>query len=470
MYLTRETWRFPGFRERSSCLHCAVDESELEMIWRSGGFVNILVRCCAWSLILMSQWIHASPPAGSSFKVGAARVDITPILRRDLLLAGYEPRPATKIHDHIFARAIVLDNGSTRAALVAVELIAFTEPMWKAASQRITAETGISADHLIIDATHTHSAPFITGVGTPDTPVLAYTAQVEDAVVSAVKLAISKLQPARMGIGRGEANVNVNRDVLLPHGWWIGANSKGPSDKTVTVIKFVSTAGSPLALFINYSVHGTVMGPQNQQLTGDLPGETSRFVEDHYGSDMVALWTRGSAGDQNPRVMTWLTTRPERPEDFSVLQNVGQELGKEVVRVADSIGPARQAAKLTLWGEQRLLSCPGQRIIGEVRPGRVAEFKPTDPESFRLGVLKLNEIGIVIVGGEVTTPIWERLKQASPNKNLIMVDNANGTVSYIPDDAAYDRTTFEVMGSHFQKGCAEDAIVKNAVAMISRGN
>lgn len=432
--------------------------------------MNILVRYCAWSLILMSQWAQASASAGNTFKAGAARVDITPVLRRDILLAGYEPRPAAKIHDHIFVRAIVLDNGSARTALVGVEIIAFTEPMWKTTSARIAAATGISPDHLIIDATHTHSAPYITGVGTPDTPVLAYTAQVEDAVVEAVKLANSKLQPVRMGIGRGEADVNVNRDVLLPHGWWLGENPKGPSNKSVTVIKFVNATGAPIAIFINYSVHGTVMGPENQELSGDLPGETSRFVEDHYGKDVVALWTRGSAGDQAPRLKTSSSTGGERPGDFGVLQTLGQVLGKEAIRVADGIGPKRQISKLSIWGEQRLLSCPGHKMVGDVRPGRVVEFRPTGPESFRLGVLKLNDLAIVIVGGEVTTPIWERLKQASPNKNLVMVDNANGTVSYIPDDAAYDRTTFEVMGSHFEKGCAEEAIVKNAVEMILARN
>ena len=57
--------------------------------------------------------------------------------------------------------------------------------------------------------------------------------------------------------------------------------------------------------FINHGVHSVVIGPDNRELTGELSGSTSRFVEEYYQNKVVALFTMGPAGDQNPRYQNW---------------------------------------------------------------------------------------------------------------------------------------------------------------------
>jgi len=64
-------------------------------------------------------------------------------------------------------------------------------------------------------------------------------------------------------------------------------------------------SGDPIAVYANYAVHGVVMYLAHTQdghiqITGDLPGATSNYVEDRLENNMVALWTSGAAGDQNP--------------------------------------------------------------------------------------------------------------------------------------------------------------------------
>ena len=80
----------------------------------------------------------------------------------------------------------------------------------------------------------------------------------------------------------------------------LGNNPDGVSDKTVVVIKFETLSGEPLAIFSNYGVHGTVMGPANLQVSSDLPGATARFVEQHYGGKVVVPLDQRAAGDQDP--------------------------------------------------------------------------------------------------------------------------------------------------------------------------
>src|SRR4051812_32410799 len=88
--------------------------------------------------------------ATSPLRIGAARVDVTPS-EREL------PKNGFGVLDHLYSRAIVLDNGAAAAALVTVDAIAIPDPLWQTVSQQIATELGIPATHVMLTATHTHS-------------------------------------------------------------------------------------------------------------------------------------------------------------------------------------------------------------------------------------------------------------------------------------------------------------------------
>lgn len=94
--------------------------------------------------------------------------------------------------------------------------------------------------------------------------------------------------------------MNVNRrEYSSETGWWLGYNPEGPSDKTVTVVRFEALSGKPIALLINYAVHAVVMGGENDQISGDLAGATSRYVESyHRGKAEDAPRSDASAASQ----------------------------------------------------------------------------------------------------------------------------------------------------------------------------
>jgi hypothetical protein len=115
-----------------------------------------------------------------------------------------------------------------------------------------------------------------TAVGSRTGPeVAAYTATVNDRIVAALRQAKSSLQPVRLGLGTGSADVSINRDVFTSQGWQMGFNPNGPSDKTVWVVKFEKPSGEPIAVLFNYAVHSTVtLG--NQVVSGDLAGAAGK--------------------------------------------------------------------------------------------------------------------------------------------------------------------------------------------------
>jgi hypothetical protein len=369
----------------------------------------------------------------------------------------------------------VLDNGSTQAALVAWELIAVPDRVWAAVSERIASEQGIRADNLVLAAVHDHGAPAI-GADTP------YTKSVIDAAVEAVRRAKQRLQPARYGMGTGLAYVNINRREQAADGnWRLGFNDGGPSDKTVTVLRFDDLSGRPIAFFINYPVHAVVMGPRNLQITGDLAGATSRFVEQHYlgkaqprsdggprmdlrreesaGPDgVVALWTSAAAGDQNAVSL-------ENGDDFSMVNALGQILGEATVRAAASV---KTTAEARLWGAQKVVTCPGRRLEQGSGPRTGYKWNDADAVNLRLSLLMIDNIAISGVSGEVFTLISRHLRKESPFPNTIMVTHANGSSGYVPDDTAFDQITYEVTTSHLKPGCAENAIVNGFLGLMKQ--
>jgi len=438
-------------------------------------FVLLLAICS-----LMAAGADKAP-----LRAGAARVDITPEANAALPMSGYGSRTQgfQKIHDSIYVRALVLDNGTTQAAIVTWELIGVPDVLWTEVSQRVATETGIPVENLLLAAVHNHGAPSLRGslrqTG-PNTP--AYTEKVLTATVDAVRQAKAKLQPARVGAGSGKAYLNINRREHVPSldSWVLGRNPDGQSDKTVSVLRFEDMSGKPIAFFINYAVHAVIMGPENLQVTGDLAGATSRFVEQYYAGKLpkprsdagtllrprpeeaadgvVALWTSGAAGDQNAIMLA-------SGSDFTLVDAAGQILGEEAIRVAGTIKTSPEAS---LFGAQKEVTCPGRRLEPGPRAGNEYKFQDSDPVNLRLGLLMINDIALAGVSGEVLTMIHERLKKESPLKHTIMVTHANGAVGYIPDDAAYDQVSYEITSTRIKRGCAETAIVNGILELMNR--
>lgn len=392
--------------------------------------------------------------ASAALSAGAAKIDITPARDAALPMSGYANRTEgfKGIHDPIYVRAIVVDDGTTQAAIVAWELIFVPEAVWAELSPRIAAETGIKPENVIVAAVHDHGAP---------TPSGEYAKKAQDAAVEAIKLAKSRLQPASLGYGTGTANVNVNRREPTPKEPALGHNERGGSDKTVRVLRFDDLAGKPIAFLINYAVHVVVMGPDNYQITGDLAGATSRFVEQHYAAkarprgdagprmrlaptqkneDVIAVWTSGAAGDQNP-VSTAMG------DEWYMVDALGKILGEAVVRASSAIQTSPEAR---IQGAQKVLTCPGK----------------TAPVNIRLSLLTVGPVPLAGVSGEVLNPIYQGLLKRAPG--VVMITHANGSSGYIPDDAAFPQLGYEVNTSRLKPDCAESGIQNGIVELLGR--
>jgi neutral ceramidase len=413
--------------------------------------------------------------AKGQLRAGAAKIDITP---KDL--KGFYAVWATRyegVHDPIFARAVVIDNGRTSAALVATDLVELGD--MTSLRQRIERELGIPADHIMITASHDHGAPRAGPItpgssaakGRPYSPP-SYVKQVDDAVVDAVRRAKAALQPAQIGVNTGRADVNINRHHYNGKSWG-GPDYERPSDKTVWAVKLADMKGAPIAILMNYAVHSVVAGPTSKLVTGDLSGVAQRVVEQHYGDKAVALWTLGPAGDQNPRAMADDKTRNDGADfGYRAMEAQGMVVGVEVFHAADAI--TAMDSQVSIRGGQSAFTCryiapapiprsDGAPVMFPPNPDFKEEIPAPEKQTIQLSAIRINDVALAGVSGEVFTQIYWNLMKKSPLKNTIMVTMTNDRVGYIADDAAYDGP---YRNGQIERGCAEGGIVDGLLGLI----
>src|SRR5436309_2660561 len=133
-------------------------------------------------------------------RAGTVRVTITPPV--GLHLQGYNRGRASEgIRDELYARALVLERGETRFALVCADIIGL-EPDSVARTRSLVQEvTGIPGEAVCLATSHTHSGPAVMFVGRIDPPDLNYTRTLEKMMAGAVAVAAKSLQPVKIGYG-----------------------------------------------------------------------------------------------------------------------------------------------------------------------------------------------------------------------------------------------------------------------------
>jgi hypothetical protein len=429
------------------------------------------------TVCILTSAVFCAAQSGA-LRAGAAKVDISPT--PDMFPIASQQQYGS-LHDPLFARALVLDNGSVKLALVSCDSIhlPFGDELVKA----VTDELKIPATQVIISATHDHNSP--AGAGgfglKSNADKNPYFEILKKGVVESVRQANASLQPARIGFGTGKAYINTNRDEKLGDGYHMGYNPDGPSDKTVAVLLLTKPAGEPIAIYANYAVHSVVMFRTHTkdgkvQVSGDLGGAAEIYIEDQF-KGAVGMWTMAAAGDQNPLLMAnYNQDAPdvfdEGPGGFAINDVLARRVGEEIVRVTKNI--QNTSNKAVLWGGATSVTCPGQKRAAPPTPGSAGagwrapahvDMVDGDPVTIPLQLFMINDIALTAVSGEVFTEIGEHVKRDSLFDRTFMVTMLTNGVGYIPTDKAYLLPSEKAITNPIKPGCSEPSIVNAFVKM-----
>ena len=410
--------------------------------------------------------LSSEPNQTASLRAGAGRAEIQ--LPDEL----FPTEGFTGVHDLLHARLLLLESGK-KLAFVSIELTSLPAEQVVALQKEVGDAAGLSPENVVICVTHTFSAPHFLPDHLCKTPAdqqkndLLYQA-IKAAVCKAASQALTEMQTARFGCETGFCDVNVNRDIPTADGWWLGSNETGPSDKSVTVLRFESLQGNPIALLFSYAVQSSVMDGSEMSggrlVSADLTGAASRFIEQEYGESVTALFCLGAAADQAPSLKAkyqyvgkdgHIRVEDIHERGFSIMELLGKRLGIEVVRLAEKT--ECQSLANPIFAEKQVVACPGQEIIDMllIRPTHQYVFIPTEERVEPVEIIRLGGVTIIGVRPELGCLTAASIKAQSPQGITIVLTMVNGAAKYMPDLSSYDRITYEAMNSPFSRGSAE---------------
>ena len=369
-----------------------------------------------------------SAACAAEFRAAVVKVDITPATPQWLL--GYGARQSTGVHDKIFHRIVLLDDGTTQFALVSSDICLVSPIEYEKVAADLEKRTGIKALNFWWSTTHTHSAP---EVGPPGLAVAflgdrythkvenAYTEMVEKTLIDGIAEARQKLQPARLGFHWGTSSANINRRARDVEGeTYLGLNPDGPTDRRLGLIRLDKASGGPLALIANYPIHGTVLGGQNLLISGDAPGIVSEYVERKTGAPL--LFINGAAGDQAPIYSVYPDFKSGKLSQFRVL------LGDRILEANRQLKTTTAAVRLSAAGAV----VETNRRAGLTFPDELKAYAPADKVHLPVRFLRINkDIAIWSAPIELFCEVAIGIREKSKVKNTLYFGYTNGWLGYL---------------------------------------
>ena len=443
------------------------------------------------------------------FLCGAAKRCITPPAELFPLPKNAGGSSFGGVLDDLHVRAMAIESAGVRALFVAFDLGGV--PSTNRFLPLLSEHTGIPQQNILYFAVHTHTSP---NAGRPDPDPTripsaetkekhdAYLRLLERQMLAAAEEAVASLQPARFGIGYGESYINVNRNQMYctrrPDGTeslecGLGVNPKGPSDKTLFVAKFEDPDGRPIAYLVNYAVHAVVMHANRcfgdlMAISGDIPGNVCSLLEkNHPGA--VAIWSSGAAGDQNAIMMNQLYLPDPKTGARTVTSIEGGDVNMlrvlvcrhldDIERVIPHIQCKAGVPHLTTT--VGIVSVPGRDII-PVDPMRprgecTYSYENAAPYEVRMQFLRLGDLAIVALSGELYTRLGWQMKASSPFSDTVLITHCancceiNGRVinnGYIFDDEGIAAGVFGSRRTRMQPGYIREALVKTMLSLMEQ--
>jgi hypothetical protein len=439
----------------------------------------------------------AALPA-QELRAGAAQVIITP--PKGAPMSGYyHNRAASGVHDDLHAKAIVLESGGVRSALVACDLLGIPRSIIDKARTQIERDTAIPASRVMISATHAHTGPVLLSAvvrynleGEMKRIAEEYAESVPGKIAESVRLATAALQPARLraGIGR-EDSLTFNRRFHMKDGsvgWNPGklnpniVRPAGPIDGSVPVIYLETMDGQPIAVYVNYALHLDTVG--GLEYSADYPYTLARALSAAKGQELTMLFTIGCAGNLNHIDVS--DGAPQKGHGEAA--RIGTILAAQVLKTlkhakavnASQIQASSEILKLPLpdvtpgeVDKARTISATFGKpdaapFLDLVRAGKIMDVaqQKSAPLDAEVQVITLgDQIAWIGLPGEIFVELGLAIKNASPFPYTIIAELANGSIGYVPDRKGYQQGAYEAISSRYVAGSGE-MLVDSAVRQL----
>ena len=362
--------------------------------------------------------------------------------------------PATDgVLDELAETCIALRQGGETYLIFTCDVVDIDGKFCKITDKAISEATGIPEDKIILNATHTHSAPTLKD-NLPGRD--NYLNKFNDACAQAAKQAIADLSPATLSYG----SIMTENMVRVRHYWMNDGTSHGnghgtassgykehmyPSDEECQVIRISRPAEvkKDIVMF-NLAAHATMAsGTNTSSLSADFPGYARTYIEDE--ADVHCAYFIAAGGDSVPN-----SKIPGEVPNNKNLNAYGEQLGNYVLQALESMTDA-QGSDISLYSEN-LYAKKGSTSIytpGEVLIASQCQTFPTN--TMTVG----SDVGIVFFPGELFSTQGRQLKDESPMAMTFVITNSEQDQMYFPNAIAFEHKFYESKTTKYAQGTGE---------------
>ncbi len=437
----------------------------------------------------------------SLLQVGFAQVDITPV--RPTPMAGYYgSRLSTETHDPLWAKATVLEDGTTSVAMVSIDLIATTNWLVEEARALIAKRTGLLPECIQISATHSHTGPVLFdpnsarynrfGNDAPETK--QFMLELPSKIAESVTKAIASKQPRTVRHATGEErNLAFNRRFFMTDGtvgWNPGklnpriVREAGPTDDRLPMVAFYGKQSELDGLLSNFSIHLDTVG--GTQWSVDLPFTWEQSLGRVFGEKCHLQYSTGCCGDVNHIDVRHAFNQKGHTE----AARIGTRLAGAALRSWNSL---TTISSNRLHATNQLVSLPlakhsadriawansvSERANNETKPSfmemveafRILDVETRKGESMEAEVQVISlgtEIAWVAMPGEIFVQLGLAIKDGSPFATTTINELANGSIGYVPTRQAYAQGNYEVVSARCGEGSGE-LLVDSALLQLRK--
>lgn len=396
----------------------------------------------------------------SALKGGTAKVNITPPVG---ICWAFDDKPMVDIADELYAKALVLDDGFSKIAIISTDLLWIPGNMTSEIRQIIKEKTGIPEINILVCATHTHYVPNIYSRHVTTSPIdTSYVQTLTKQIASAVFMAYKNMKDVKVGAAKGEIpEIIYNRrtkraDGTIQMSFTLPQDTSelifGPIDPEVGIIRIEDNNSNILASVINFSCHPTSAGYEDMSyiISADYPGYTTKVIEQMEGG--ICLFTLGTAGD------IVVIERGEKQR-----QQIGTALGAEALRRIQRVPTTDDVSIKVL---KKNVTLPLKKKISSdsiLYSDSTKNYINTEIQAFSLG-----DIYILGLPGENLVELGLEIKNRFRDKNLFIITLSNDIVGYVCHSEAYDEGGYEpTRGTNLAKGAGE-IIIQESVNILNQ--
>jgi len=390
----------------------------------------------------------------SAIEANVAVIKLTPPLEMGYTLGGYGARmskPAEGIHDDIWAKALVLNEGGKKYAIVTLDILGLPPNVKPQVIEKLNQE-GWTEENIMFLPSHSHTSLEMFALNDKNifnlAPIGIFQAQLLDFVVQAladlIKLADQDLKPVKIGSQSKEIE-GLNR------------NRRGEPfvDKTLTVTRIDHINGEPMTVLVNWTGHPTIMDEHDMLVSGGWPGYLQRELEDWIGQDVVAMYYNGPQADQSVRA-------EGAGSHFEKAEKYGRTMAINVLNIYNNIRPEED---IQFSYNFKIIPLPDREAHPDFMETGGKEYgldeelinillEQVFPVHTSIGACRLGELLIVGAPGELIAELGLNIKDNLLDRGIkypVIGGLANEWISYILSEKEYHKGGYESSVSFYGK-------------------